>query len=529
MFLRLSSLALLVMACLAGVAEAKPPVPLGHLDSSSDVGAPKLRGSATYDAATQEYTLTGAGVNMWGTRDEFHFAWKKMKGDFILQTRVAFVGQGKDPHRKAGLIVRSSFDADSPYADVALHGDGLTSLQYRKTKAAETEEVASTIKGPDMLQLERKGTTYTMSVARFGEPFTVAEVKDLALGDDLYVGLFVCSHDPAVVEKAVFQNVRVIRPVKQGFVPYEDYIGSHLEILDVTSGRRELVFSSKGPFEAPNWIPDGKALIYNTSGAGPGRGRLVRFDLATRKPRLIDTGFAKRNNNDHVLSFDGTMLAISDQSTDKGESTIFTLPASGGTPKRVTPLVPSYLHGWSPDGKWLVYTGGRPRDREAGANREGRRDSLPADREDEYDIYKIPSDGSGPEIRLTSEKGLDDGPEYSPDGKYIYFNSARSGKMQLWRMKPDGTDPERVLTSESHDWFPHVSPDGQWIAFLSFGPEVDASDHPYYKHVYLRLMPAAGGPAKVIAYVYGGQGTINVPSWAPDSKRLAFVSNSAME
>jgi TolB protein len=174
----------------------------------------------------------------------------------------------------------------------------------------------------------------------------------------------------------------------------------------------------------------------------------------------------------------------------------------------VTPLVPSYLHGWSPDGKWLVYTGGR---------------------NDEYDIYKIPSDGSGPEVKLTSEKGLDDGPEYSPDGKYIYFNSARSGRMQLWRMKPDGADPERVLTSESHDWFPHVSPDGQWIAFLSFGDDVDASDHPYYKRVYLRVMPAAGGAAKVIAYVYGGQGTINVPSWSPDSKRLAFVSNSAME
>jgi TolB protein len=508
LFLRLPSFALLVMACLPGALHAKPPVPLGQLDSSSDVGAPKLRGSSTYDATTQEYTLTGAGVNMWGTRDEFQFAWKKMSGDFILQTHVAFVGQGKDPHRKAGLIVRPGFEADSPYADVALHGDGLTSLQYRKTPGAETLQVESTVKGPDVLQLERKGNTYTMSVARFGEPFTVSEVKDLALGDAVYVGLFVCSHDPAVVEKAVFRNVRIIRPVKEGYVPYRDFIGSHLELLDVASGRRELVYSSKDPFEAPNWTPDGKALIYNTSGRGPGRGRLVRFDLATREPALIDTGFANRNNNDHVLSFDGKMLGISDQSTDKGQSTIFTLPAAGGTPRRVTPLVPSYLHGWSPDGKWLVYTGGR---------------------NDEYDIYRIPSDGSGPEVKLTSEKALDDGPEYSPDGKYIYFNSARSGRMQLWRMKPDGADPERVLTSESHDWFPHVSPDGQWIAFLSFGDDVDASDHPYYKRVYLRVMPVAGGPAKVIAYVYGGQGTVNVPSWSPDSKRLAFVSNSAME
>jgi len=208
-----------------------------------------------------------------------------------------------------------------------------------------------------------------------------------------------------------------------------------------------------------------------------------------------------------VLSFDGTMLGISDQSTGDGESTIFTLPARGGRPKRITTRSPSYLHGWSPDGKHLVYTGGR---------------------NDEYDIYRIASDGGGAEVRLTDTKGLDDGPEYSPDGKYIYFNSTRSGLMQLWRMSPDGKNPERVTNDELNDWFPHLSPDGKWIAFLSFGQDVDPADHPYYKHVYIRLMPAEGGPARVIAYVYGGQGTINVPSWSPDGRRLAFVSNTDM-
>ena len=257
------------------------------------------------------------------------------------------------------------------------------------------------------------------------------------------------------------------------------------------------------PFEAPNWTRDGAALIYNISGRGENRGKLVRFDLATAQTSTIDSAPNTRNNNDHVLSFDGTMLAISDQTS--GASAVYTVPAAGGTPKRITPNTPSYLHGWSPDGKTLVYTGGR---------------------NSEFDIYAIAADGSGAERNLTNSKGLDDGPEFSPDGKFIYFNSVRSGSMQIWRMQPDGSSPEQVTNDAWHNWFPHISPDGQSIAFISFPKEVDAADHPYYKHVMIRVMPVAGGAARTIAYVYGGQGTINVPSWSPDSRMLAFVSNT---
>ena len=481
---------------------------LGDFEAHGDVGAPKLTGTAAYNPVSQDYTLTAAGANMWAQRDEFHFAWKRVTGDFILQTRVELIGKGVDPHRKAGLIVRAGQDADAAYADAVVHGDGLTSLQFRRTKGAITEESRAAIKGADVLQLERKGTTFTLSAAKFGEPFVTTEVRDLNLGDEVLVGLVLCSHNPDVIERAVFSNVRLIRPVKDGFVPYRDYIGSVLELVDVQSGRRQAIHRSEQAFEAPNWTPDGRALIYNGSGRGDIRGKLFRFDLATRQPVVIDTGTNNRNNNDHVLSFDGTMLGISDQSA--GQSAIYTLPASGlpaGAPgaKRITPLTPSYLHGWSPDGKWLVYTGGR---------------------NGEFDIYTIASDGSGVEKNLTASKGLDDGPEFSPDGRFIYFNSARSGTMQLWRMNADGTQPEQITSDEWNNWFPHVSPDGQWIAFISFPKDVDPADHPYYKRVYLRLMPAGGGAPRVIAYVYGGQGTINVPSWSPDGRMLAFVSNT---
>jgi TolB protein len=478
--------------------------PLGEFEGHGDVGSPKIAGAAVYNGASQQYTLSAGGVNMWAQRDEFHFVWRKMKGDFILQTRVQFLDKGVDPHRKAGLIVRPTHEPDAPYADAVVHGDGLTSLQFRRTKGAITEQRESAVKGADVIRLERKGTTYTMSVAKFGDRFTTSEISGIDLGDEVFVGLALCSHNAEVTERAVFSDVRITRPAKDGFVPYRDYLGSVLELLDVGSGRAEIVHRSEQPFEAPNWTRDGGALIYNTSGRSEGRGRLFRFDLLTRQPTLIDTGTNNRNNNDHVLSFDGAMLGISDGSQGGG-STIYTVPVTGGTPKRITTVSPSYLHSWSPDGKSLVYTGGRG---------------------GEFDIYSIPADGSGPEVKLTDFKGLDDGPEFTPDGKYIYFNSVRTGRMQIWRMKPDGKDPEQITNDDLNNWFPHISPDGRWIAFISFPAEINPADHPYYKRVYLRLMPIEGGSPKVIAYVYGGQGTINVPSWSPDGKMLAFVSNS---
>ena len=474
----------------------------GVFDDHSDVGQVKNPGELKYDPIRQEYFISGSGTNMWLGTDEFHFVWKRVKGNFMLTSLAQFVGKGVEPHRKIGWIVRQSLKADSPHVTAVIHGDGRTSLQFRRTVGAITEEKIFAIKDANVLQLERKGDTYTASMARFGDPFVNEQISDLSLGDEVYVGLFVCSHNKDVVEKAVFSNVRITVPAADSFVPYRDYIGSDLEILDVAQGLRRSIYHVADSLQAPNWTRDGKALIFNRNG------RLYRFDLKKGIAVELDTGFAIRNNNDHVLSFDGKMLAISHHvSEEQNQSNVFTVAVTGGTPKRITTRGPSYLHSWSPDGKFLLFTGSR---------------------NGEFDIYKIPATG-GEETNLTNSPGLDDGPEYTPDGKYIYFNSTRSGLMQIWRMRPDGSQQERVTNDEFNDWFPHISPDGRWIVFLSFLQDVRPEDHPFYKHVYIRLMPIAGGPAKVIAYLYGGQGTINVPSWSPDSKYVAFVSNSDLK
>jgi TolB protein len=472
---------------------------IGIFDDQSDIGPVKHKGSATYSNDLQQYHLEGSGTNIWGTHDEFHFVWKKMKGDFILRTNAAFIGKGVEDHRKIGLMVRSSLDTNSKHINAVVHGDGLTSLQYRRTVSGITEEKKSTLTHADVIQLERRGNTYTMSVAHKGETFVTEKLDDLDLGDDVYVGIFICSHNPDVTEKAVFNNVRIVVPASKDLVAYRNYLGSSIEILDLATQNSKIIYQIKNSLQAPNWTKDGKSLIYNRDGA------LYNFDLATGTPKVINTGVANKNNNDHVISFDGKTLAVSSGNGEKGASVGFTVPIGGGEAKQITPTGPSYMHGWSPDKKYIVFCG---------------------DRNGNFDVYRIPS-GGGPEVRLTDAKGLDDGPEYSPDGKYIYFNSVRSGLMQVWRMKPDGSEQTQLTNDDYNNWFPHVSPDGKWIVYITFlKDEVSPGDHPFYKHVYLRVMPANGGPSKVVAYLYGGQGTINTPSWAPDSKHLAFVSNS---
>jgi hypothetical protein len=467
--------------------------PLGIFEGHQDVGTVLHSGSVAYDAASRSYTVTGNGENMWQARDAFHFVWKQASGDLEVTADVSFPAAGTEPHRKACLMIRQSLDAGSAYVDAALHGDGLTSLQFREAQGAATHEVQANVSAPKRLRIEKRGKYVLLYVSAEGSELKFSGAAErITFTEPFYVGIGVCAHNKDVTEKVVFSNVELtaLDAVAAG----RPVLYSTLETQSVASTDRRVVHVTPSRIEAPNWMRDGKSLLYNS------RGRIFQIPATGGQPQAIDTGFATRCNNDHGLSPDGTQLAISDQSRGNGRSLIYTLPITGGTPSQVTTTGPSYWHGWSPDGKTLAFCG---------------------ERDGEFDVYTIPAEG-GAETRLTTAKGLDDGPEYSPDGKLIYFNSVRTGTMQIWRMKPDGSEQEQVTSDEFNNWFPHLSPDGRSMVFLSY--EKDVTGHPENKDVTLRRMRLQSKQIDVLARLFGGQGTVNVPCWSPDGRRIAFVS-----
>ena len=494
----------------AGFAQQPLATTTGIFQQSRDIGNPAVKGATTFNPGDQSYSLKGGGYNVWFNRDEFHYAYSKVKGDFILTANVKLLGAGKDPHRKIGWMVRASEQDDAAHMSAVVHGDGLTALQWRRLRGAymrdPQDEIFAIKKNAEILQLERTGKTFILRVANAGEPLQeVGRTDAIDMPDDALAGLFVSSHDPTVQEAGIAWNVRIEKTVPDAYNANRDGIlSSRLELLDLADGKRRIVHEDSGRFEAPNWMPDGKRLLFNQGGA------LYTIPIEGGVREQLNTGSVLRNNNDHVISFNGKMLAVSSGRSGMpgGGSTVYVLPLAGGEPTLVTDSTPSYAHGWAPNGKEVVYTAQR------------------ASRGAAFNIYRKPIDG-GPEVQVTFNTfGLTDGPEYSPDGKYIYYNANQTGTMQVWRMKPDGSGNEQLTFDVHNNWFPHISPDGKWLVMISFPTTVAPGDHPFYKRVMLRLLPLAGGAPRVIAYLYGGQGTINTPSWSPDSKRLAFVSNS---
>ena len=491
--------------------------PAGIFDKSADIGNPKNAGSSRYDEATQAYYMRGSGTNIWFNRDEFQYLYKKINGDFILTADFAFLGAKGNGHRKIGWMIRESLDEGAASYNAVTHGDGLVVLQWRPLRGAYMRDPEEEIFFPkkivfQTIQLERIGKSITMRVANWGEPLQDVGSADMySMKDSVFVGLYICSHDSDKIEEAKMWNVRIDKPVNNKYYPnpnikvpaFQGVLGCRMEIMDVFNGERKVIHESTGRFEAPNWMPDGKKLLFNEKGS------LYTIPIDGGTPEKINTGSADNINNDHGISFNGKMLAISNQRAGLpgGGSTVYVLPLTGGDPKLITEQTPSYWHGWAPNGKEVAIVGQR-------------------NGSTIYNLYKV-SINNGAETALTNNtQGHVDGPEYSPDGKYIYYNANPTGTMQIWRMKPDGSAREQLTFDERHNWFPHISPDGKWMVYISFPNDIEPNGHPSYKKVTLNLMPVSGGAPRVIAYLYGGQGTLNVNSWSPDSKHIAFVSNS---
>jgi len=484
---------------------------VGVFEGHRDVGTVGHPGSVEYDPNGGTYTVTGSGENMWFAKDAFQFAWKQVSGpDATVSADIGFVGEGKNAHRKAVLMVRQSLDEDAVYVDVAVHGSGLTSLQYRDERGTDTREVQANVNAPKRVRIVKQGDYFTMWVAGSDGKFELAGATGkIVLTAPFYVGIGMCSHDNSVMETAKFSNVELKAREHRSLAALEmtnsntgeQKLYSMMEIIDAESLDRRAIYVAEGRFEAPNWMPDGKRLLFNRNG------RIETIPTEGGATSVLDTGFAVRCNNDHGISPDGKSLVVSDQSQEPHDSLIYLLPLSGGTPRRITKNAPSYWHGWSPDGKTLAFVG---------------------QRNGEFDIYTYPIDADASpgalaeEKRLTTAKGLDDGPEYTPDGQWIYFNSVRTGQMHIWRMKADGSEQAQVTFDDANDWFPHFSPDGQKMVILTFDRSVEG--HPENKDVALRLMWMKDGKITVAAKLFGGQGTINVPSWSPDGKKFAFVS-----
>ncbi len=506
----------LLCSCAVSLAAAQQrPDSIGLFDAHSDVGDNPKNGTASFDSATGEYRITGGGANMWGPVDAFHYVWRRATGNFVITADVRFIGKGAEDHRKAVLAVRQSLDANSAYADVALHGDGLTSLQFRPIARAETSEVRSSVNAPVRIRIERRGAQFLMSVGKPGQPLVPSTPATVELHGPVYIGLGVCSHDAQVLETAVFSNVSVQELPATEPSPNPEKVRSKISIYDLESKTVRIVYSADKLWEAPNWSPDGKYLLANSGGV------IYRFAFDANgeaQPEGLSLDKSYECNNDKGLSPDGKRLAFSAEHGGADGSQVYVANADGTAPKLLTPNIPSYFHGWSPDGRWLAFV---------------------AERGGNLDIYRVAASG-GKEERLTSSPGFDDGPDYSHDGKWIYINSDRSGGWDIWRFPADGAGPndakaERGTGDAQEDWFPHPSPDSKWLVYLSF--PAGTKTHDFKTAVQLRMipLPASSSTAQlpkdddddaipVLTQFFGGQGSINVNSWSPDSKKFAFVS-----
>ncbi len=461
----------------------------GIFQNSRIISQKQSKAQFLYDTESQSYSIQGNN----------QFIYNAIEGNFLATANFELKKEDNNS-QEFGWLINSSIPNSNFQIRATKDQTGLSSLKIQTN--LETLEFKPTKRNYEVLQLEREGNKLIFRGAhQYGPLEEIASYQLKGLPEKMELGILYNGTEP---NKGNVWNIRIDKPRNDASSPYYDHnwMGCRMEIMDVFTGKRKVIYTKESTFEAPNWMNTEDKLLFNMDG------RLWKIPTNGGEITELNTGFADRLNNDHCISFDGKMLGISH--SNPGESSkVYYLPIEGGEPKLLTPTGPSYLHGWSPDGKDMVYIANRP-----GSS--------------SYDIYKK-SIAGGEEINLTKNEEYShaDGSEYSPDGQYIYYNgSIKGGTMQIFRMKPDGTEREQMTFGSNNNWFPHISPDGKWMVYISFDKNIDMNSHPSFKRVTLMMMPANGGASKTIAYLYGGQGTINVNSWSPDSRYIAFVSNS---
>jgi len=491
-------------ACLLGSTSAaqQRPSPLGIFDSESDIGSVVPPGTARYDGASGTYTVSSAGANTWYRVDDFHYVWKKTSGDLALTADISFpphaYNHEPNPHRKALLMFRQSLDSGAAYADIGVHGSDLTALQYRMERGANTQDIELNIPAPRTVRLEKRGNTFTLLLSMKGEPLhPVGAAIQLHLEAPFYVGIGAVSHDVATTDEVEFSHLSLQRLTP---LPPEEKptLYSTLETLqtDDQFRRAMMIRTVAGYIQAPNWAPDRKSIYVHEDG------RLMKIPYLTPDaggtPQAVEVGTLVDCSGNFGLSPDGQWLAVSCAETKGGPHQVYIVPAGvGGAPRKLT-LGPaqSFFHAWVPDSRTVAFTRGS-----AG----------------KADIFTIPLAG-GRQMRLTGDT-LNDGPDYSPDGKLIYFDSARSGSTQIWRMQADGSGAEPLTDDPHSNSSPHVSPDGKSVAFLS--QPLDSGER--IGDAELKVFNLADGSIRTIAHLQGNRGSFSMYGWG-DAKHLAFIS-----
>jgi TolB protein len=480
---------------------APPPDRVGIFEAETDVGSVYPGGTAAYDAASGRYVLRAAGANTWYHVDAFHYLWIKTEGDWALSADVAFPPQAyrhePNPHRKGILMFRQSLDAGSAYAALAVHGSGLTALQYRRDRGANTQGIELEIELPKTIRIEKHGDLFTAYASLHGEPpHPIGASTRLRLKSPYYLGLGALSHDVDTIDEVQFSHVAMQRPGTAHGARAE--LHSTIQAIQIEDQFRRAVIVRSAPafLESVNWIAGGKALLVDADG------RLERIAYpgarAGAPPEPIAVGGLAGCSGNYGLSPDGKWLAVSCGESAGREHQIYLLAGEGGAaPRQVTHAAQSsYFHAWSADGQIIAFTRGSA---------------------SKADIFTIAASG-GAETQLTRD-ARNDGPSFSPNGEFIYFDSSRSGTSQIWRMHTDGSAAEQLTDDDNRNTSPHVSPDGKYLAFLS--QRADAGEE--IGNAALKIMDFHDGLIRTLVEFQGNRGSFALDSWG-DENHLAFVS-----